>query len=631
MATDSGRRADDPLLRARLAAVGRLLAVPIAVDDGEEWTVEGSAAEGPGLLRVGLGFYRVRGFGADEAEALALLELWGTAKTARTAPERMRRRMVLAGRRPELEPLLAAIDRLQASGELLAAMPAFRGALSAATLRSLPEEPRGLPKHLQFVAALLQRVLAPGAGIDTDDAVRAELGRIDRLGDPGADPLRRISAPDRSRSQLLRLERALALLLAPYERLLARDASARGLTDRGELSGPGDPASHAFGASGGPGDPDALAEAATGEHAGDAPADPDDGAGARPGERRETSEGADLFAAERAGFVETVIATPMPAHGSLASALLPDVLPDLADEGLADSGRRGDPAGGAVVRTVAPADYRRRLERRRAAIEEVRRLWWRIVSERLVRRPANGRRAEPEGDLLDGEALARIVAETRAGVRRPGAFRRREHRPRRRSAPGRTDYVFLIDRSASMTGAAAEAAADAALVMLEALAGAQRDIAEAERISGLDLELGIRTALIVFDAEPLVVKPLSAGVDDEARRRLLAEIRSPGGATNDAAALAAACSQLATAPTGDEHRRIVFVVGDGGSNDPAAARNELRRLRTSGVAVIGIGLGSDEFARRYAPSGLRLDDPSALADVLTTIIERELPELIDGS
>src|SRR5690606_19736679 len=101
---------------------------------------------------------------------------------------------------------------------------------------------------------------------------------------------------------------------------------------------------------------------------------------------------------------------------------------------------------------------------------------------------------------------------------RPAAFLQREIRPRRRRRAGSTDYVLLVDRSASMQGRIAEAAADAALIMLEALAGVERDFAHAEQRVGIDLDLDIRTALVVFDAEPLVVKPLSHGLDDEVRR-----------------------------------------------------------------------------------------------------------------
>ncbi|MBN9612914.1 MAG: VWA domain-containing protein, partial [Actinobacteria bacterium] len=227
------------------------------------------------------------------------------------------------------------------------------------------------------------------------------------------------------------------------------------------------------------------------------------------------------------------------------------------------------------------------------------------------------------------------VTEALSGVARPSAYRRREERPRRTRDAGSTDYVLLIDRSASMSGPVAEAAADAALIMLEALAGVQRDVAHAEARAGTGLELDLRTALIVFDAEARVVKPLSGSMDDHVRRVLHAEIRSPRGATNDAAALAAASAELgiargirggsAQAPDGLARRRIVILLSDGGTNDPIAAAHRLRELRAAGVRVHGIGLGSDEILQRYAPTSRRIDDPRGIAEALQQLVQDELP------
>ncbi|MBL3686931.1 VWA domain-containing protein [Leucobacter zeae] len=641
---------------ARLEAVAALLGIPIEVTDGAEWEVT------DGRLRVGLGWYAVRGHGPAEAEALALLQLWETVRADRAAPDRERRRRSIATLRPELDPLLEAVARVQASAELIEAMPGMRTALVAAIRRSIPDDLSSWQRHLQWVGALMRAGIAAaaGAGPWTDPGVSASeaavfgldpavldewagLGRMDaqRIPDPTHEPLRRVLIPDPSRTPLRRFERALALLLPPYERLLRLDAETRGwsggdgardgvdggdgASDGGEF---GESAPGASGADPDAGDAEGAGESATAESERDA---------ARKGEGRQTAEGADLFAAEQAGFVSTILATPMPSDGAVFAALL-DALPDAL--AAADRDRDGAPAaqgahaapgdGGATAIT----EYRARADDLADAIERMRDVWSRVIAERVGTRAALSRDARPEGESLATERLAGAVAEARAGVRRPAAFRERVHRRRRTRRAGSTDYVLLVDRSASMSGPAAEAAADAMLIMIEALAGVERDILHAERAGGVDLELDIRTALIVFDAEAHVVKPLSHGLDDAARRAVHSAIRSPRGSTNDAAALRAAGAQLGvgasasearTAPDGLQRRRIAILVGDGGTSDPLAAAVELRRLRDAGVAVHGIGIGDDDIVARYAPSGRRLDDPRGLAETLRELVADELP------
>jgi hypothetical protein len=43
------------------------------------------------------------------------------------------------------------------------------------------------------------------------------------------------------------------------------------------------------------------------------------------------------------------------------------------------------------------------------------------------------------------------------------------------------------------------------------------------------------------------------------------------------------------------------------------------------VSVHGIGIGSDEVVRRYAPSSRRVDDPRDIAEAMQQLVESELP------
>ncbi|RGE19571.1 vWA domain-containing protein [Leucobacter sp. wl10] len=618
--------------REGLQAVGALLGVGVTVADDESWELTLRADARP-ELRVGLGWYTARGHGREEAVALAVLQLWESVRGARRAPDRARRARSVVAARPEIEPLVSAVLRLQAAAEVLAAMPGLRARLVAALERSLPGAVVEQPRHLQWVAALLRSGLgAGGAGAaELDPAVAEERRAVQALGAGRVDPLRRVLAPDPGRRPLERFERALALLLPPYERLLALDAQGRGL---GEAPDGAAAQEHEGGAAtddlavAGAG---AGAEAGTedpGAEAGEAAPPGADDARARSGEVRRTPEGSDLFAAEQAGFVSAYLATPLPAGGALVEALV-----GLDPESEASRPRREDARdtgrGAGVGGDTAVSDYRMRAAELAPAIERMREVWSSVIAERVARVRTMGRRAAPEGDALDPQALAVAVADARAGVQRPAAFLRRGTRPRRTRRAGSTDYALLVDRSASMQGRVAEAAADAALVMLEALAGAERDIAHAEERHGIELDLDIRTALLLYDAQLELVKPLSRGLDDAVRLRMVAGIRSPRGSTNDGAALRAAAEQLGVlgeaAGDGRERRRIVILVSDGGSNDEAAAARELRRLRAAGVGVHGIGIGSDEIVRRYAPSSRRVDDPRDIAEAIQRLVESELP------
>lgn len=541
--------ASDPELRARLRAAAALIGIPLFVSDDDAWRVDEHG------VTVGLGWYRSRGHGDDEAVALALLQLWASVREERTAPRRAARRRSIARHRPEFEPLLSALARLQAAAELLAVMPGLRGSLAAAMQRGIAaargsaETPGLRPRHLQWIALLLEEggsVLSgrpPDAGAlpGLDSAVRAEWRRLapgagdaEKAASTAERALARVLAPDAARAPLGRFERLLALLLPPYERLLALDAADHGLDAIGAGTG-------------GDADGDALDDGGSGDAEDRAAPPPETGAddddAQRRGEGRRTAEGSDLFAAAQAGFVRAMLDTPL--AGATVQAIL-----DRMPEGAAREPGRAEPADASSpgpAGSASTAGYRERASELGDAIERVRRLFDRVVVERIGTRAGLGRRPLPEGELLDGESLASAVAEAGAGVARPSAFLARTARPRRTRRFGSTDYVLLVDRSASMQGAAG-AAADAALVMMEALAAVGRDVSHAEARAGTALDLDIRSALIVYDAEPEVVKPLSHGLSDVVRREMVAAIRSPRGSTSDGAALRAAGEQLGVRP-----------------------------------------------------------------------------------
>lgn len=673
-------------VRGAVSAAAAVLGVPIELHDGVEWRVV------DGVAHVGLG--AVVGAGSsesvlseDEAVARVLLLLWESVREARVAPARRRRRLALAAVDPHAEPLLAAIDRLLAAAELLAALPSLRVPVARVLVSQRPPNPGELSRHLQWVIAVLDSAAArwatgalagPAYADSLAPEVAAELAALDAIGARGAaGETRAVSEPgsigetgavtatgaagaagetravsaiapvaggtdvlllalsaDPKRSPMQRFERAYGLLAPPYERLREADERGRGpLNERGAAASPDDDGEELAGFDSGGGG--ATEDASDAGEGGDATTDGETEA-ARAGDKRDGAEGADLFAAEQAGFVASVLSTPLPAAGAWAEGLdMPDVVasdePDDPRERQRDAPVPG--AGGSGQRALA--SYRERVRSHAASIDKVREVWRRIVSERVHERRAFSRLPEADGDMLDRRALVSVVAQVAAGIERPRAFLARQRRPRRTRREGSTDYVLLIDRSASMQGIPAQAAATAALIMLEALAGVERDIAAEERALGIDLELSLRTALIVFDSTPHVVKPLAGALDDRARQLLDAAIHSPQGSTNDAAALRCAAQELGVLrsgsatgsggggiPGGDglARQRVVILVSDGGTNDAPAAAAELARLRAAGATVIGIGIRTDDIAVRFAPGGVRLDSAEALPGLLERLV-----------
>ncbi|GAA1565088.1 vWA domain-containing protein [Leucobacter aridicollis] len=649
--------------RGALAAAAAVLGIPVVVHDGDAWSVR------DGVAHVGLGWATQSG-DPDDVVARALLLLWESVREVRVAPARRSRRLALSRARPELEPLLAALDRLLAAAELLAALPNLRLPVVRTLVAAGWANPAELPRHLQWVSLVLDTAAARWASGGAGNApyreslapeVQRELAALDGATGLTSGAVLLALSPDPRRSPIERFERAYGLFAPAYLRLLALDLAGRGPQDGRAGAGASadqDPGADAFDNSVGAGDEQGD-DSAGDDGAGDDGAG-DDGAGAdgagddgvdgetdgdeapggtatsdddteqaRAGDRQDGAEGADLFAAEQAGFVETVLSTPLPASGSWAEGMeLPELeRPDDADRD-PDRDRPdratdlGTPGGGGGA--AALSSYRDRVTQHARSIERVRDVWRQIVSERVHLERGFSRTAEPEGDMLDRGSLVRVVADVAAGVERPRAFLRRQRRPKRSRREGSTDYVLLIDRSASMQGPAASAAATAALIMLEALAGVERDIAAEERALGIDLELSLRTALIVFDSTPLTVKPLAGALDDAARVALDAAIHAPQGSTNDAAALRAAAAEFGVGggPGVDavSRRRVAILVSDGGTNDAEAAARELARLRALGVTVFGIGITTDDLAARFAPDGMRLDAAEELPAVLERLV-----------
>lgn len=263
--------------------------------------------------------------------------------------------------------------------------------------------------------------------------------------------------------------------------------------------------------------------------------------------------------------------------------------------------------------------YNVEVDRWRDAIDEMRDLYRSLLSEHInVRRRLHG--GYTEGAMLTPERLAQTVIDIRTNVSEPKAFSRYEKRITNRELSGKSDYVFVFDRSGSMGGKKSKAAGSTAVISMEALAGMQRDIEEAQTTLGIDADVDIRTAIYTFNDEISNPKSLSHGLDTKQRLDTYAEVLSPGGDNADSHVLKIICD---LPPEPDRTRTLIFVA-DGEADNPALARQRIEQLRRSGWRVYCIAIGSEAAVQLFAPHSRRVDDPSLLPDVMKELIEETL-------
>lgn len=624
-------------LEAQLRSAGRLLGLDVAVTESETWELTATR------VTVGLGYFRVRGITDADAAVLALRDFWAGIRSPRLAPGRAHRRAVLSERCPELDPLLTVIERAQAGAELCAAMPGLRGRLRDATLRGVPEDLRDRPIEQQWNGALL-RLSAGAESVRVDDPVAAELARLlgghpTRESEVPADVVRRVLGGEPGRSPVEQLDRALAVLVPPLQRLRAQ--LGRGLADRGDRAALGPETPLADGAELGLGDSSGAgaSELDAGElNSGDAGSitnadvpSPDEAPAA--GAQRTTAQFDPAALTEIQSEVPptTLIELPLPARDAIGGGELPegitatagDIAPGAAGSGLGRE--RG-------VEDASLSEYRARAERLRPEIARVREVWRAVLAHGLRHRRVFSRLPATEGVAIFPERLATTVTEVRAGIARPAAFRTRALRARDGDAWGSVDALLVLDRSASMRGPVSEACADAGLVMLESLGAVARDIARLEQQHAITVGASVRAGVMVFDEAPRVIAPLRRSVDEGTRAVLHTAVRSASGRTDTAAALRAAAVELG-APLGRaaEHarsrgrlpRRLVILIGDGDCDDPAELQRVVGEMRARGLELVGIGIGSAPGMAALGDGVRRITGvselPGALAEALAGV------------
>jgi Ca-activated chloride channel family protein len=231
----------------------------------------------------------------------------------------------------------------------------------------------------------------------------------------------------------------------------------------------------------------------------------------------------------------------------------------------------------------------------------------------------DGHRVAFSGPGFEVEGHARPVEGSSARVRAKLRFSPRPDAP---VDPAPRALVLVLDRSGSMSGAALEAARDAALETARSLG--PRD----------------RLAVVSYGSEARVDLPLSTVTGRTPTVRAALLDLEAGGGSHLSAGLALARRVLVDAPPGAQSQVLLLTDGEPnqGLTDPAALEALARDIRDRGVQLSAVGLGDaadPETLRRLADAGggrvHSAPGPESLRRIFAAELRREArPRLHDA-
>lgn len=463
-----------------------------------------------------------------------------------------------------------------------------------------PVDYAAMPLHIQFLYKMIREEMIPGSETSARPEVDAALASLRDYNGTGYDMIDYLTAPNSKMKGTDRFDRQLAIIYPVYQALLEQAKQEAG-DKQAEQSGQSGEDSQS--------------------------SESQDNQSGQDGQHQQAQDGStntsngNPFAAEYADYFENKHPEPLSPE---EEQKLDEIISQQIKQEQSSSARpnpirafneRIRQETGFTGRDYAA--YATEVARYRGAIEEMRGVFQSVISERVAVKRGLSRRTQSDGDLLDPNRLAQTIIDMKSGITQPEAFTRYEHKRRQTEAIGKTDYVFVYDRSGSMRGERSQAAASSAVIMLEGLAGMQRDVRQAEDQYSLTLDLDIRTACYSFNDDVVLHKPLSEGITDKERLATYATVSQPGGNNADSVVLA----EITRMPSEPDRRRILIVVSDGEADDVTASRRSVDLLREQGWLVYGVAIGSTAAERLYAPHSKLINDPNELPAVLQSFIE----------
>ena len=587
-------------LEQQIPALCRLTGLSVNVALGKGWATNIETGD----LSIDPSFFTERGYSPEDSVYASLHELLAHVRDVRRDPVYAARQRAFSSKDEAhhlFNNILADIHGNRSIHTLLPAQTQVGAHLYANKLFPVTDEETGepvdyaaKPLHVQFLYKMIREMMIPGSETAARPEVDEALASLRDYNGTGYDMIDYLTAPNSKMKGTDRFDRQLAIIYPVYEKLLeqAKQEASQNQSGNGKSGQGGDLEQDS---------PSNEGESSTTDTS-------------------EVSDVNDPFTGEYADYFENKHPEPLtPDEEEKLEEVIKQSIgeqqpPKKPDPSRAFNERIRQETGFDAATYNA---YTTEVERYRDAIEQMRAVFQLVINERVAEKRGLSRRAHVDGDLLDPNRLAQAIIDMKSGVTQPEAFKRYEKKERNTEAVGKTDYVFAFDRSSSMRGASAEAAATSAVIMLEALAGMERDIQKAEEQTGLNLELDIRTALYTFGETSECIKPLGAGLDDQKRLRVRdAILRADGNCTYDFLTL-----QEIAALEQSENRRILIVVSDGESHGKEAAQQALQQLHQQNWLVYGVAIGSTAAEALYAPHSKLINDPKELPGVLQSFIE----------
>lgn len=262
-----------------------------------------------------------------------------------------------------------------------------------------------------------------------------------------------------------------------------------------------------------------------------------------------------------------------------------------------------------------------------------------IERRRSIRRVL--KKSVKEGVMLDPRKAAVALAEIRAGHDDPQVMLDFEKRETFRNLPSEFEFTLVCDGSGSMRGSQKEVLQrKLAVLVTEALTEFQNRL-EKERRRGEDIRLNIKTEVRMFANDDYEVKPMSDELTHPDRVRMHKALRAlPGGNNNESATFNAIRkeqfdSKMEYKLREGEMKKVILFLSDG-ETDALAIQQHIKRLEDqigkkdaksgNGLVIAGIGFGEGKsVVGTYKPNGYYAES----FDKVPEIFEQFLKEIID--
>ncbi|MCL2173967.1 VWA domain-containing protein [Candidatus Saccharibacteria bacterium] len=266
------------------------------------------------------------------------------------------------------------------------------------------------------------------------------------------------------------------------------------------------------------------------------------------------------------------------------------------------------------------------LKTNKKIVDELEELIHRIIANRKKPKP-HPKYPQEEGDYLVDPAD--LIASVYTGNMTPKVWEDTEMREKLDKRAGEIELTLVCDGSDSMSwggGVKRQEQLVAAVLLMETLKRFQNIINDA--CTDIYKQLDISSEIYRFGDTNAgtPIKSMSRELTEKERIDAMVAISKTTGTTNDYDSLSAIHNNLTDETrekikTG-ELKKIVIVMTDGESNNASTVQENLEKLRTDGVIVVGVGITEEgkSVLTTYAPDAQvakqATDLPLVLADLL---------------